>query len=579
MEKIKRLLRKLHIRFICVICLAIIPINVLALLVTGMMRQNYREMLLDAYQNEMDLYTEVINKDFERISLDLISEVNAEKDNIRNIMQSATQLRLAEQEFYETLNEACEEEDIVDACYFKNNDTGEVLVGYDAHQYEPEYQTIIREAVRDMVLDDRKYLFYELVEIDGQCYLLANLSFFQYSAGYLMNANDLMELIGENAQSDGRWLYLRDRAGIYEVAYGENVLRTVSEASADSSGRARRGTLLTSKIMLPGIYLEEYIPNQVLSSAVPALYRILWWAAVVVLLAIPMLWSYGRRLILAPLRTVEHAMRQIEKEQLDFRIEDMAETEEFQYLFDTYNHMAETLKNLTVEAYELELEKVRLDAINARLQVNPHMLLNSLNMIYSLALSKNFSVIQTYASNLMKYFRYILRKDQSLVTLKEELDFITDFLEVQKIRFPGAFAYVYDVEDNLYDTKMPPFIIENFVENSIKYGLKSDECIDIMVIVRKEENVLKISVVDTGNGMTEERCELLNRGEIVKDMTGSHIGVWNCRKRIRMYYGEDAVLRISSKLTEGTQIWMELPFNALRVNEEDEADEVFDGRR
>ena len=68
-----------------------------------------------------------------------------------------------------------------------------------------------------------------------------------------------------------------------------------------------------------------------------------------------------------------------------------------------------------------------------------------------------------------------------------------------------------------------------------------------------------ISVCDTGNGMESEVLEKLNTGKVIEDRNGVHIGIWNCRRRLKYYYGDQYAMRITSQLGEGTQIWMELP--------------------
>ena len=78
---------------------------------------------------------------------------------------------------------------------------------------------------------------------------------------------------------------------------------------------------------------------------------------------------------------------------------------------------------------------------NLRLQVNPHMLLNSYNMIYALAESKNYAVIQEYTLCLVDYFRYVLRNGQKVVSIRQELEFVENFIRIQRIRFPGRFLH------------------------------------------------------------------------------------------------------------------------------------------
>ena len=129
-----------------------------------------------------------------------------------------------------------------------------------------------------------------------------------------------------------------------------------------------------------------------------------------------------------------------------------------------------------------------------------------------------------------------------------------------------------------------PFLIENFIENAVKYALAPDRVIEIILNIRLEEDMLLISIVDTGNGMDAERLRCLNAGEVIEDSSGRHIGIWNCRRRIQMYFGERADLHFSSVENGGTQVWMALPYRELDVNRDKlsnggEQDETADCRR
>ena len=139
------------------------------------------------------------------------------------------------------------------------------------------------------------------------------------------------------------------------------------------------------------------------------------------------------------------------------------------------------------------------------------------------------------------------------------MNFVTNFMEIQKMRFPDSFTSVYDVDEEAQNVEIPCLLIENFVENSIKYGLVLGKTIEILINIHVRGEHLDISICDTGNGMDEEKAAALQRGEAVTDERGKHIGIWNCLHRLRLYYGDDAEFRITSRTGEGTQVWISLP--------------------
>jgi sensor histidine kinase YesM len=162
------------------------------------------------------------------------------------------------------------------------------------------------------------------------------------------------------------------------------------------------------------------------------------------ILLIPLMLFGIRRLVLRPLNALDKGMRELEGENLEYRLSEESSTVEFRRLNHVFNAMAARIKHAKIEGYEHHIEQLKTETVNLRLQINPHLLLNSLNMIYSLAQSRNHEVICTYALNLMGYFRYSLKND-TLVRIREEMGFIHHYLEIQKIRFPEAFVSVYDI--------------------------------------------------------------------------------------------------------------------------------------
>jgi len=83
----------------------------------------------------------------------------------------------------------------------------------------------------------------------------------------------------------------------------------------------------------------------------------------------------------------------------------------------------------------------------------------------------------------MKYFQYALRKDSPLVTVEEEINFLKDYLRLQKIRFPGKFTTVSAVDEKAKQMMIPQLLIQGFVENAVKYALSDERTIEILITV------------------------------------------------------------------------------------------------
>ena len=194
------------------------------------------------------------------------------------------------------------------------------------------------------------------------------------------------------------------------------------------------------------------------------------------------------------------------------------------------------------------------------------MLLNSLTMIYSLAETKQYMLIQQFTMSLVGYFRYCLRENNTLVPLRSELRFVEDYIGLQKMRFPGELSSSYLVQDGLEDALIPPLLIQNFVENAAKYARVPDKTIEILIWVRKQGEAMYIDIADTGKGMDGEILERLGGDGPYTDHNGvKHIGIWNCRRRLEAFFGGTASLSMTSAPGEGTTVQLALP---LRYQEE-----------
>ena len=235
--------------------------------------------------------------------------------------------------------------------------------------------------------------------------------------------------------------------------------------------------------------------------------------------------------------------------------------------------MLDQIVDLEKKTYDLEIEKKEAQLDSLRLQINPHLLLNSLNTVYSLAQMKKYDGIQTYVLNLVNYFRYSLRNTEEYVQLGKEIDFIKCYLEIQRIRYPGRFYALYNIDEELSAEPVPPLIIENFVENSSKYAWEEDRPIEIVITVKADGHFLRISVSDNGKGIEETILNKIKAEQIIEDSRGRHIGIYNCVKRLRLFYGEAAIFSVASRPGEGTQVWMKIP------RKEQHFDELVDSRR
>ncbi|GIO16299.1 hypothetical protein J19TS2_58540 [Cohnella xylanilytica] len=175
-------------------------------------------------------------------------------------------------------------------------------------------------------------------------------------------------------------------------------------------------------------------------------------------------------------------------------------------------------------------------------------------------------MIQEMALNLVQYFRYMFQSNLTFVSLKDELRHVRNYIRIQELRFPDRLSFEMSAPDYLLDTRIPPLVIQTFVENSIKHSADANANIGITVRIDLEESEseprLLISIRDTGTGFTEEVLSEIRAGNRIMDEQGEHIGIWNVKRRLGLLYPDNARLLVSNAVPSGALIEMLIPLQA-----------------
>jgi two-component system LytT family sensor kinase len=204
-----------------------------------------------------------------------------------------------------------------------------------------------------------------------------------------------------------------------------------------------------------------------------------------------------------------------------------------------------------LEQQQLHLNEARLAALSR--QINPHFLFNTLNSVTSLIRSDPEQARQV-VYKLSKILRRLLRQQDNLTSLGEELSFIDDYLAIELVRFGDKLRFVKDIDPATLDLLVPSMLLQPLVENSIRHGL-SNKVDGGMVRVRSRMagGRLQILVEDDGVGIPEPKlATLFEQG----------IGVSNVNERLKVLFGDDYKMWIDSRLGEGTSTGIEIPEQA-----------------
>ncbi|WP_024613319.1 sensor histidine kinase [Clostridium sp. Ade.TY] len=202
--------------------------------------------------------------------------------------------------------------------------------------------------------------------------------------------------------------------------------------------------------------------------------------------------------------------------------------------------------------------KTELDALQA--QINPHFLYNTLDSIVWMIESERYDGATTMVISLARFFRISLSKGRNVITLRDELLHVENYLTIQNIRYKNRFNYKVEGEEDILECASIKLIVQPLVENAIYHGMEfMDGDGEILVKAYKNNNKISIDVIDNGLGMPEEVVETLLNGNNKRKAKGSGIGLRNVNERIKLYFGNEYGLEIFSEPDEGTTIRINLP--------------------
>lgn len=306
----------------------------------------------------------------------------------------------------------------------------------------------------------------------------------------------------------------------------------------------------------------HFIPfDAVFSSITKVKYSIIA-AFIVLLLAVIATVVHFTRKITTPIEELVKTMRHIQKG--DFAI---AETlpppprhqDEIGMLHRDFTFMVQRINELIKENYEKQLlvKETEFKALQA--QINPHFLYNTLESVNWLAKTNK----QTQISQMVESLAYLLRNSvnvkDDIVTIRHEIDLVSHYVTIQKYRFEERLDFHIEVEEEVYDCRIPKLTIQPLIENAIHYALeKIIEPCTITIKAYHQNGAVFVTVEDNGPGMDAQFINKLRRGEVQTRGTG--IGLKNIDERTKLFFGEQYGLSIHSVQGSGTAVTVFLPY-------------------
>lgn len=286
-----------------------------------------------------------------------------------------------------------------------------------------------------------------------------------------------------------------------------------------------------------------------------------------------------------PIISLAKAANDISKGNYDIEQVSVHSDDEIGVMADAFNRMAKSIKEqmeaikerakLETRLKEQEMEyllmkthlkETELHALQS--QINPHFIFNTLNAGAQLAMFEEADKTGHFIECFSNLFRYNLRRLDTPVTLKEEIDNINNYITLLKVRYADRINYLQEVDEHALDILMPCMILQPLIENAFIHGISGLESGgSIMLRVMEAGNHIRIEVMDNGIGMNAETIKHILTGTGLNASTRENnssghttgIGTRNVIQRLQTYFESVDILDITSQQPGGTVIVIKLP--------------------
>jgi two-component system sensor histidine kinase YesM len=261
-----------------------------------------------------------------------------------------------------------------------------------------------------------------------------------------------------------------------------------------------------------------------------------------------------------PIKELQSDMKLVEKGNFDIQTE-IRQMNEIGQLGRSFNMMVSRIKTLMQEIIRNQESKRKSELLLLQSQINPHFLYNTLDSIVWMAEQKQHEEVVLMTSALAKLFRASITKDKELVPIRVEIEHITNYLLIQKMRYNSELDYVLDIDEAILSFRTLKILLQPFIENAIYHGIRNNygsyngivtirgRLINEQIVFEVEDNGLGMTPEQLGRLLINEEGETPNQG----------IGIRNVNERIKLYFGHEYGIQIRSEIEVGTCVTITIP--------------------
>lgn len=533
---LKKILSSAATKTIILMIACILPLNIFILWYAVKMNEDIQNEITLTTKNVADVYVNSLDNVMENSDYYIFDTANNDPDFITLAKQEDnTDYDNARYRCFWILNETTGLKSEADAFFFYMVEKDDLILAINQDNIEE------KQKIEEYLNQENAFnvtVKWNLVEINGKQWLIRVVKNKNLYYGALINLDRINNEILRNISFKSSNVTFTDEN--MELT-NENILVSSRSEKAD-------------------LFLNISISKIEAQNNISLFGKLSFLMAFAFLTILPILFWFTKKTLIKPIRIINNAHFQLQIGNQDYRIESQANTIEFESSFKSFNEMADNIKTLKIENIEKELAKNKMELNNLQLQIRPHFLLNTFNMIYVLTEQKNNESVKELILYLSDYFRYIYRSSKELELFEKELRLIEGYVKAATIRYPDKININYQIDPQVLEVKVPPLLIHNFIENIINHGLIPDKIINITIFACYEDGIVTFQISDDGKGIEGHILEEINGECFQETVEREHLGIRNSIRRLKYFYGEEACIQFESVVGKGTLVTLTFPY-------------------
>ncbi|MDY3920129.1 MAG: histidine kinase [Candidatus Limivivens sp.] len=531
-------------KLVIMLILIILPFNIVSIISNGYSLKNARQQTVSSMENIAGLAVQQLDSRLAAMN-DFFYNLGRSQPDFQLYLKQGERnaaLAIAESSLAHYFSTIAENSAFADVMFWQSTEYDKFYIGMDSLQNPKNHNVYQCKAIlREFLETDQKleYTEWKMVEIEGMLWVLK----VYVQEGFYYGSMISLDEIAYNLQ----------KSSVYSS------LDIQFETKEEETDQAAGMLCTSSDSRNSNIRMGMRVPEKEGYANLSAFQLLCIGFIFLYLLLIPILIYLIHRMVLRPLKEIRGAMEHLRSGEQDYRIPVTTETAEFMEMEETFNSMADRIKELRIANYEKELERQRVELRNLQLQIRPHFLMNMFNLLYSFAQIESYQSIQKLALYLSEYFRYLFQSGKDLQPFSRELDLIQKYMEIAALRSPNCCETVYEIDPEAMDVEIPPLLVHNFVENIFKHAVNSEKTIHLRIEAYTDDQEATIMIADDGPGMDPRMVEDINHGIFRRQEDRVHVGIENSWRRIQYFYGGKGSLTVESALGEGTCFTILIP--------------------